>query len=119
MKAGCSSLVPLTSRSPLAAYIASNRLSSNGSLGTQKCSRHSSSWSRRRRRRRSRSTWRSGFDVIASKGHLKDLPKNQNAVDVAKDFTEKYEVIEGKEKILEELKASGEEGRHRASRNRP
>jgi DNA topoisomerase I len=48
----------------------------------------------------------SGFDVIASKGHLKDLPKNQNAVDVAKDFTEKYEVIEGKEKILEELKAA-------------
>ncbi|MBK9266448.1 MAG: type I DNA topoisomerase [Polyangiaceae bacterium] len=47
-----------------------------------------------------------GFDVIASKGHLKDLPKNQNAVDVAKDFTEKYEVIEGKEKILEELKAA-------------
>ena len=48
----------------------------------------------------------SGFDVIASKGHLKDLPKNQNAVDVAKDFTEKYEVIEGKEKILDELKAA-------------
>jgi DNA topoisomerase-1 len=47
-----------------------------------------------------------GFDVIASKGHLKDLPKSQNAVDVAKDFTEKYEVIEGKEKILEELKAA-------------
>ncbi len=48
----------------------------------------------------------SGYEVIASKGHLKDLPKNQNAVDVAKDFTEKYEVIEGKEKILEELKAA-------------
>lgn len=46
----------------------------------------------------------SGFDVIASKGHLKDLPKNQNAVDVAKDFTEKYEVIEGKEQILKDLK---------------
>lgn len=48
----------------------------------------------------------SGFDVLASKGHVKDLPKNQNAVDVAKDFTEKYEVIEGKEKILDELKAA-------------
>jgi DNA topoisomerase-1 len=48
----------------------------------------------------------SGYDVIASKGHVKDLPKNQNAVDVAKDFTEKYEVIEGKEKILDELKAA-------------
>jgi len=46
----------------------------------------------------------SGYDVVASKGHLKDLPKNQNAVDVANDFTEKYEVIAGKEKILQELK---------------
>ncbi len=45
-----------------------------------------------------------GYDVVASKGHLKDLPKNQNAVDVANDFTEKYEVIVGKEKILQELK---------------
>lgn len=47
-----------------------------------------------------------GYDVVASKGHLKDLPKNQNAVDVANDFTEKYEVIAGKEKILDELKAA-------------
>src|SRR5215813_8751312 len=48
----------------------------------------------------------SGYDVVASKGHLKDLPKNQNAVDVANDFTEKYEVIEGKEKILADLKSA-------------
>jgi DNA topoisomerase-1 len=47
-----------------------------------------------------------GYDVVASKGHVKDLPKNQNAVDVANDFTEKYEVIAGKEKVLEELKAA-------------
>ena len=47
-----------------------------------------------------------GYDVVASKGHLKDLPKKQSAVDVANDFTETYEVIEGKEKILDELKAA-------------
>lgn len=47
-----------------------------------------------------------GFDVLASKGHLKDLPKGPKAVDVANDFTESYAVIEGKEKILEELKAA-------------
>jgi DNA topoisomerase I len=47
-----------------------------------------------------------GYDVIASKGHVKDLPKKQNAVDVANDFTESYEVIEGKEKTLQELKAA-------------
>jgi DNA topoisomerase I len=47
-----------------------------------------------------------GYDVLASKGHLKDLPKGPKAVDVANDFTETYTVIEGKEKILEELKAA-------------
>src|SRR5436309_4416252 len=47
-----------------------------------------------------------GFDVMASKGHLKDLPKGPKAVDVANDFSETYSVIEGKEKILEELKTA-------------
>src|SRR5262245_29879819 len=47
-----------------------------------------------------------GYDVLASKGHLKDLPKGPKAVDVSNDFTETYAVIEGKEKILEELKAA-------------
>ncbi|HVY47786.1 MAG TPA: type I DNA topoisomerase [Minicystis sp.] len=47
-----------------------------------------------------------GYDVLASKGHLKDLPKGPKAVDVANDFRETYAVIEGKEKILEELKAA-------------
>ena len=47
-----------------------------------------------------------GYDVLASKGHLKDLPKGPKAVDFANDFTETYAVIEGKEKILEELKAA-------------
>lgn len=47
-----------------------------------------------------------GYEVVASKGHLKDLPKKQTAVDVANDFTESYEVIQGKEKILDELKAA-------------
>src|SRR4051812_40231574 len=47
-----------------------------------------------------------GFEVLASKGHLKDLPKGPKAVDVKNDFAETYAVIEGKEKILEELKAA-------------
>jgi DNA topoisomerase-1 len=44
--------------------------------------------------------------VLASKGHVKDLPKGPKAVDVQNDFTETYAVIEGKEKILDELKAA-------------
>ncbi len=32
----------------------------------------------------------SGYEVLASKGHIKDLPKSPSAVDVANYFTEKY-----------------------------
>src|SRR3954469_2286726 len=53
-----------------------------------------------------------GFEVLASKGHVKDLPKGQNAVDVKHDFTETYTVIEGKEKILDELKAAAKKADH-------
>ncbi len=46
-----------------------------------------------------------GYEVMASKGHIKDLPKKMG-VDVEKDFTETYEVIEGKAKVLAELKSA-------------
>ena len=46
-----------------------------------------------------------GYEVMASKGHIKDLPKKLG-VDVEKDFTETYEVIEGKAKVLAELKVA-------------
>ena len=44
------------------------------------------------------------FIVMASLGHVKDLPKKDLAVDVERDFTPKYEVIEGKKKLIAELK---------------
>jgi len=44
--------------------------------------------------------------VKASLGHVKDLPKKDLAVDVDKDFTPTYEVIEGKRKLIQELKAA-------------
>ncbi|MDQ2842725.1 MAG: type I DNA topoisomerase [Acidobacteriota bacterium] len=44
------------------------------------------------------------FVVKASLGHVKDLPKNDLAVDVERDFTPRYEVIEGKKKLIAELK---------------
>ena len=43
------------------------------------------------------------FEVLASKGHIKDLPKKLG-VDIEKGFKETYEVVPGKEKILQELK---------------
>jgi DNA topoisomerase-1 len=42
--------------------------------------------------------------VKASLGHVKDLPKKDLAVDVDKGFEPRYEVIEGKKKLIAELK---------------
>src|ERR1019366_6404556 len=44
------------------------------------------------------------FVVKASLGHIKDLPKKDLAVDVENDFRPRYEVIEGKKKLVQELK---------------
>src|SRR2546426_10036218 len=42
--------------------------------------------------------------VKASLGHIKDLPKRDLAVDVNNGFEPTYEVIEGKKKLIQELK---------------
>ena len=44
------------------------------------------------------------YVVKASLGHIKDLPKKDLAVDVDNAFTPRYEVIEGKKKLITELK---------------
>src|SRR6202789_1753741 len=46
------------------------------------------------------------FVVMASLGHVKDLPKKHLNVDVDKNFEPHYEVIEGKKKLIAELKAA-------------
>jgi DNA topoisomerase I len=48
------------------------------------------------------------FEVIASKGHVKDLPKKLG-VDIENGFQETYEVVPGKEKVLQELKDAARE----------
>ncbi len=50
----------------------------------------------------------SGYDVIASMGHVRDLPESRLSVDVKKDFKPKYEIIKGKEKLVQELKDKAE-----------
>ena len=45
----------------------------------------------------------SGFEVVASKGHIKDLPKKLG-IDIEGGFQETYEVVPGKEKVLHDLK---------------
>jgi len=44
------------------------------------------------------------FVVKASIGHIKDLPKRDLAVDIDNGFEPRYEVIEGKKKLIQELK---------------
>ena len=44
------------------------------------------------------------YVVKASLGHIKDLPKRDLAVDVERGFEPRYEVIEGKKKLITELK---------------
>src|SRR5438045_4529156 len=44
--------------------------------------------------------------VMASLGHVKDLPKKDLAVDVENGFEPRYEVIEGKKKLISELKSA-------------
>ena len=46
----------------------------------------------------------SDFVVKASMGHLRDLPKKEMGVDIEGDFTPKYQPIDGKDKIIHELK---------------
>ena len=52
-----------------------------------------------------------GYEVKASNGHVRDLPKSKLGVDVDKGFEPSYVLIKGKGKIIKELKQSA----HRAS----
>jgi DNA topoisomerase-1 len=49
------------------------------------------------------------FQVEASVGHVKDLPKSELGVDVEREFEPHYSVIRGKGKILQQLKKAAQE----------
>lgn len=57
------------------------------------------------------------YQIKASVGHVVDLPKSKLGVDIKKDFTPDFHVIEGKKKIVDELKraAKGKEKIYLAS----
>ncbi len=46
----------------------------------------------------------SGYVIVASKGHIRDLPAAKLSVDVKHDFAPKYAIVKGKEKLVKELK---------------
>lgn len=46
----------------------------------------------------------SDYQVKASMGHLRDLPKSTLGVDIADDFAPEYQPLQGKEDIIEDLR---------------
>lgn len=43
------------------------------------------------------------YDVVASMGHVRDLPSARLSVDINNNFAPRYEIIKGKEKLVNEL----------------
>jgi DNA topoisomerase-1 len=52
------------------------------------------------------------FDVLASVGHVKDLPKSKIGVDIEGGFTPAYDVIKGKAKVLSDIKRAAKKAEH-------
>jgi DNA topoisomerase-1 len=48
------------------------------------------------------------YEVAASVGHVRDLPKSKLGVDVEHDFVPEYVTIKGKEKVLRDLKKAAQ-----------
>ncbi|MDY2783413.1 MAG: type I DNA topoisomerase, partial [Candidatus Pseudoruminococcus sp.] len=46
----------------------------------------------------------SGYEVVASMGHIRDLPEKRLSVDIRHGFKPKYDIIKGKEELADELK---------------
>ena len=49
-----------------------------------------------------------GYTVMASVGHIKDLPTSKLGVDLERDFEPQYVTIKGKSKVLAEIKKKAE-----------
>ncbi len=52
------------------------------------------------------------YEIKASVGHIKDLPKKRLGVDVENGFAPEYEVIRGKGKVVKELRAAASKVDH-------
>ncbi|MCD7831848.1 MAG: type I DNA topoisomerase [Firmicutes bacterium] len=54
----------------------------------------------------------SGYKVVASKGHVRDLPKSTLGVDIEHDFEPKYINIRGKGDLIKELKRAAKSAKN-------
>jgi DNA topoisomerase-1 len=51
------------------------------------------------------------YNVLSSRGHIKDLPKSRLGVDIEKDFLPSYIRIRGKAKVINELRAAAKKAK--------
>ncbi|MDD3012350.1 MAG: type I DNA topoisomerase [Candidatus Gastranaerophilales bacterium] len=54
----------------------------------------------------------SSFEIKASVGHIRDLPKKTLGVDVKKNYEPVYEIMQGKQKVVDELNKAAQEADH-------
>lgn len=47
------------------------------------------------------------YEIVASMGHIMDLPKSKLSIDIEKDFKPDYQVVEDKKKTISALKSAG------------
>ncbi|MCX5842228.1 MAG: DNA topoisomerase [Deltaproteobacteria bacterium] len=52
------------------------------------------------------------FDVLASMGHIKDLPKSKLGIDLDSHFEATYNVIDARKKIVSALKKAAKDAKH-------
>jgi len=52
------------------------------------------------------------YKVIASMGHLRDLPKSTLGVDIENDFEPDYRPVKGREDVIEELKTASKKAKN-------
>ena len=50
----------------------------------------------------------SGYEVVATKGHIRDLPVKEMGVDISSNFEPKYQIMPDKEAIIKELKTKSQ-----------
>ena len=53
-----------------------------------------------------------GYEVLASMGHVRDLPKSKIGVDIESGFEPNYQPIKGKEDVIGQLKKAAKKSQH-------
>jgi DNA topoisomerase-1 len=51
------------------------------------------------------------YDIVATVGHIRDLPKSKMGIDLENNFAPEYDVIKGKEKVIAELKKAAKKAK--------